>query len=60
MTTPKGPFRLVTVNTVPERARRLIGHVVEDLKDQYIIQHIANCESKRLELHKWCYQFDSH
>lgn len=42
---PKGPYRLVTVNTAPERAKRLIGRVAEDLKDRYEIQHIANCES---------------
>ncbi|KAI5360482.1 hypothetical protein Slin15195_G084040 [Septoria linicola] len=41
---PKGPYRLVTVNTAPERAKRLIGRVAEDLKDRYEIQHIANCE----------------
>ena len=43
---PKGPYKLVTVNTAPDRARRLIGRVVEDLKEQYTIQHLANCESK--------------
>ncbi|EXJ86822.1 hypothetical protein A1O3_03776 [Capronia epimyces CBS 606.96] len=42
---PKGPYKLVTVNTVPERAKRLIGRVVEDLKEQYTIQHVANCET---------------
>jgi len=42
---PKGPFRLVTVNTAPERAKRLVGRVADELKDQYTIQHIANCES---------------
>ncbi|KIW23664.1 uncharacterized protein PV07_11845 [Cladophialophora immunda] len=42
---PKGPYRLVTVNTAPERAKRLIGRVTEELKDQYTIQHLANCES---------------
>lgn len=42
---PKGPFRLVTVNTAPERAKRLIGIVVEKLKDTYTIEHVANCES---------------
>lgn len=32
---PAGPFfRLVTVNTAPDRARRLIGRVVEDVKDR--------------------------
>ncbi|KAJ7793788.1 hypothetical protein B0H14DRAFT_2393112, partial [Mycena olivaceomarginata] len=36
--------RLVTVNTVPERAKRLIGRVVEDVKDRYTIVHVANVE----------------
>lgn len=43
---PKGPFKLVTVNTAPERARRLIGRVAEALKDRYIIEHVDNAESK--------------
>lgn len=40
-------WRLVTVNTAPERAQRLVGRVAEALKDQYTIQHVANadCES---------------
>ncbi|PCH36381.1 hypothetical protein WOLCODRAFT_91986 [Wolfiporia cocos MD-104 SS10] len=37
-------FRLVTVNTAPERAKRLIGRVVEDVKDRYTIIHVANVE----------------
>ncbi|KAE8381064.1 hypothetical protein BDV26DRAFT_289767 [Aspergillus bertholletiae] len=45
MSAPKGPFRLVTVNTAPERAKRLIGRVVEALKDRYTIIHVANCET---------------
>ncbi|KZL85524.1 hypothetical protein CI238_04629 [Colletotrichum incanum] len=40
----KGPFKLVTVNTAPERAKRLVGRVVEELKDRYTIEHVANCE----------------
>lgn len=43
---PSGPYRLVTVNTAPERAKRLIGRVVEDVKDTYTIIHVANAESK--------------
>lgn len=39
-------FRLVTVNTAPERAKRLIGRVVEDVKEKYTIVHVANVESK--------------
>lgn len=38
-------YTLVTVNTAPERAKRLIGRVVENLKDRYTIVHVANCES---------------
>ena len=45
---PAGPFKLVTVNTAPERAKRLVGKVVEDLKDRFTIIHAANCESKTL------------
>ena len=43
---PLGPFKLVTVNTAPERAKRLIGRVVESVKDKYEIIHSANIESK--------------
>lgn len=39
-------YRLVTVNTVPERAKRLIGRVVDDVKDRYTIVHVANVESE--------------
>ncbi|KAF2101522.1 hypothetical protein NA57DRAFT_35747 [Rhizodiscina lignyota] len=41
---PLGPFKLVSVNTVPERAKRLIGRMVEDVKEKYIIIHVANAE----------------
>lgn len=50
MSAPKGPFRLVTVNTAPERAKLLIGRMVEALKDRYTIIYEANCESEWL----WC------
>jgi hypothetical protein len=46
MSARKGPFKLVTVNTAPERAKRLIGRMIESLKDQYDIEYIDNCESK--------------
>ena len=46
MAAPKGPYKLITVNTAPERAKRLIGRVVENIKDRYIIEHIQNCESE--------------
>lgn len=42
---PKGPFRLVTVNTAPERAKRLVGRVVDILADRYTIEHVDNCAS---------------
>lgn len=44
---PKGPFKLVTVNNAPERAKVVIGRVVEALKDEYTIDHVANCISMR-------------
>ncbi|KAK0388748.1 hypothetical protein NLU13_4991 [Sarocladium strictum] len=45
MTNPSGPWRLVTVNTAPERAKLLIGRVAVALKDTYNIEHIHNCAS---------------
>ncbi|KAK4651684.1 hypothetical protein QC762_601317 [Podospora pseudocomata] len=45
MSQPLGPFKLVTVNTAPERAYRLIGRVVENVKDKYTIIHAGNAES---------------
>ncbi|KAK5994363.1 putative transcriptional regulatory C3C7.04-like protein [Cladobotryum mycophilum] len=45
MATRKGPFRLVTVNTAPERAKRLIGRMVDALGDEYDITHVSNCKS---------------
>ena len=42
---PTGPFKLVTVNTAPDRAKRLIGRVVEDVKDTYTIIHAGNAAS---------------
>ncbi|WPH01180.1 Hypothetical protein R9X50_00401600 [Acrodontium crateriforme] len=45
MSEPKGPFKLVTVNNAPERAKRLVGRVVEALKEKYTIIHAANAES---------------
>ncbi|EGP90473.1 unnamed protein product [Zymoseptoria tritici ST99CH_1A5] len=45
MGSPAGPYKLVTVNTAPERAQRLIGQLVEALKDEYTIIHAANCET---------------
>lgn len=43
---PKGPYKLCTVNKVPERAKLLIGRVVEDVKEDYTILYLANSQSK--------------
>jgi hypothetical protein len=40
---PKGPYTLCTVNTAPERAKRLIGRVVEDV-EEYTIDYLQNAE----------------
>ncbi|KAE9977279.1 hypothetical protein BLS_001535 [Venturia inaequalis] len=42
---PLGPFKLVTVNNAPERAKRLIGRVVEEVKGRYTIVHAGNADS---------------
>ncbi|OAL48258.1 hypothetical protein IQ07DRAFT_513709 [Pyrenochaeta sp. DS3sAY3a] len=39
------PFRLVTVNTAPERAKLVVGRMIEGLKDRYDIEHVANCST---------------
>ncbi|RDX51218.1 hypothetical protein OH76DRAFT_1435667 [Lentinus brumalis] len=44
MSDTRKTYKLVTVNTAPERAKRLIGRVVEDVKDKYTIVHAANAE----------------
>lgn len=45
---PLGPFRLVTVNTAPERAKRIVGRLCEEVKDDYLIDHVANSTSELL------------
>jgi hypothetical protein len=45
---PKGPYKLCTVNTAPERAKRLVGRFVEDVKANYTIIHLDNVESTSL------------
>jgi hypothetical protein len=42
---PRGPYKLVTVNTAPERAKVIIGRVVEAVKERYAIDYAANAES---------------
>ena len=41
-------WRLVTVNTAPDRAKRLIARVAEQLKDRYTIEHVANADCMSL------------
>ena len=52
-TKPLGPFKLVTVNTAPERAYRLIGRVVENVKDKYTIIHAGNADSRLSDWRRW-------
>ncbi|KAJ2893839.1 hypothetical protein MKZ38_008196 [Zalerion maritima] len=42
---PKGPYKLVTVNTAPARAKIVIGRVVEAVKDKYTIIHAGNVDN---------------
>ncbi|KAE9380585.1 hypothetical protein N431DRAFT_324199 [Stipitochalara longipes BDJ] len=39
---PKGPYMLCTVNKVPERAKLVVGRFIENVKENYIINHIGN------------------
>lgn len=43
-------YRLISVNIAPERAKRLIGRVIEDVKDRYDITHVANVESECMSI----------
>jgi hypothetical protein len=42
---PKGPYKLCTVNTAPQRAKLVVGRFVEDVKDIYTIVHVGNVEN---------------
>ncbi|WVR09294.1 hypothetical protein IAU60_006359 [Kwoniella sp. DSM 27419] len=41
-TAVRQPIRLVSVNTSPERAGRVISAVIERVKDKYTIEHAGN------------------
>ena len=43
---PKGPYKLVTVNNAPDRAKMIVGRVVEAMKEEYTIVYEANAESE--------------
>ncbi|KAK0925122.1 hypothetical protein LTR29_018092 [Friedmanniomyces endolithicus] len=38
-------YKLVTVNSNPERAKMIVGKVIEAVKDQFTIVHAANADS---------------
>ncbi|KAK0364676.1 hypothetical protein LTR91_023676 [Friedmanniomyces endolithicus] len=43
---PQESYKLVTVNNNPERAKMIVGKVIEAVKDQYTIVHAANAQSE--------------
>ncbi|WWC71204.1 uncharacterized protein I206_105157 [Kwoniella pini CBS 10737] len=45
MASRSSPINLVSVNTVPERAKKVIGTVIENVKDKYNIVHAGNSET---------------
>lgn len=40
------PINLVSVNTAPDRAKKVIGAVIEEVKDRYNLVHAGNAESE--------------
>lgn len=46
MSSSSQPVNLVSVNTAPERAKKVIGAVIEGVKDRYSIVHAGNSESE--------------
>lgn len=51
-TQPAGPFKLVTVNTSPERAKKLCGRLVEEMRATHHIDYVANTTSKHFRCEK--------
>lgn len=43
---PAGPYKLVTVNTAPDRAKIIVGRICEEIKGQYLINYVANSTSE--------------
>lgn len=41
---------LVSVNTAPDRAKKVIGAVIDNVKDKYTIVHAGNSTSE------WCWE----
>lgn len=47
MSTPSStPVNLISVNTAPDRANKVIGTVIENVKDKYSIIHAGNSTSE--------------
>ncbi|KAG6366189.1 hypothetical protein INS49_000365 [Diaporthe citri] len=42
---PAGPFKLVTVNSSPDRAKKLCGRLVEEMRATHHIDYVANTTS---------------
>jgi hypothetical protein len=42
----KKTYKFVTVNTAPEKAKIIIGRVVEALRDRYVVDYIGNTETE--------------
>ncbi len=40
------PINLVSVNTAPDRAKKVIGEVIDNVKDKYSIVHAGNTTSE--------------
>jgi hypothetical protein len=47
----KGPYKLCTVNTAPERAKLVVGRFIENVKEIYTINHVENVESMSSQLY---------
>ncbi|PWN86830.1 hypothetical protein FA10DRAFT_304719 [Acaromyces ingoldii] len=43
--TQEQPVQLVSVNTAPDRAKKVIGAVIEQVKEKYAIEHAGNSET---------------
>jgi hypothetical protein len=46
MSSSSAAVNLVSVNTAPDRAKKVIGAVIEEVKDRYALVHAGNSESE--------------
>jgi hypothetical protein len=42
-------INIISVNTAPDRAKKVIGAVIEKVKDRYDLVHAGNAESEYVE-----------